>query len=247
MIHLRAPRYGGQAHLRPSRHGAQALLLWVALLAWSPAVFAQDAPELPARRVSVNAGVAWLGGYDVGGATAKLRGNGTGTAPAPFTLLTADSHFASVVAPEIRVGASVSRRIVIEGAVTLSRPRIGVAIAADPEAPAQELLGEELQQYLVGGGVTWQLPINLGRKLAPFLGGGAAYLRQLHEDRTFVETGQVYYAGGGARYWLRGGHGSTRPAGLRGEFRMNIRRQGIDFADKTRAYPTFSLSAFFGV
>jgi hypothetical protein len=230
-----------------SRYVGHVLLMSAALLACSRAALAQDAPELPARRVSVNAGIAWLGGYDVGVATAQLRGNGTGTTPPPFTLLTADSHFASAIAPEISVGVSLSRRIVIEGGVTVSRPRIGVAISADPEAPAQELLGEELQQYLLGGGVTWQLPITLGRKLAPFVGGGAAYLRQLHEDRTFVETGQVYYAGGGARYWLRGGHGSTRPAGLRGEFRMKLRRQGIDFADQTRAYPTFSLSAFIGI
>ena len=97
------------------------------------------------------------------------------------------------------------------------------------------------------GGVTWQPPINMGRALAPFVSGGAGYLRQLHEDRTLVETGQLYYAGGGARLWLRGGHDRTRPIGVRGEFRFTVRRQGIDFADKTRAYPTFSLFAFVGL
>ena len=38
---------------------------------------------------------------------------------------------------------------------------------------------------------------------------GAGYLRQLHQDRTLIEHGQIFYAGGGLRYWLRGGDGMT--------------------------------------
>ena len=79
------------------------------------------------------------------------------------------------------------------------------------------------------------------------MSGGAGHLRQLHEDRTLAETGRVYYAGGGARYWLRGGHGRARPAGLRGEFRLNMRDRGIDFEDKMRTYPTVSLLLFIGI
>ncbi len=107
--------------------------------------------------------------------------------------------------------------------------------------------GEELQQYVFDGGLSWQLPINLGRRLAPFVIGGAGYLRQLHEDRTLAETGRIYYAGGGARYWLRGGHDNSRPIGLRGEFRINLRSNGIDFEDKMRTYPTFSVFVFIGI
>jgi hypothetical protein len=87
----------------------------------------------------------------------------------------------------------------------------------------------------------------MGGRLAPFVSGGAGYLRQLHEDRTFAETGQLYYAGGGARYWLHGGRGRTRPVGIRGELRINVRRHGIDFANETRSYPTFFLAAFVGI
>ena len=81
----------------------------------------------------------------------------------------------------------------------------------------------------------------------PSSSGGAAFLRQLHEDRTLAETGQIYYAGGGARYWLRGGHGAGRAVGLRGDARVNFRRNGIDFEDTMRTYPTFSLSVFVGL
>lgn len=208
---------------------------------------AQEAPELRANRITINAGVSWLGGYDVGSSTAQLRGNGTGVTPSSFTLFTADSRVSPTAAPELRVGVSLTSRLVLEGGGSVSHPRIGVSIAGDPEAAAQQLPGEQLQQYVFDGGVNWQLPVNLGRRLAPFVAGGAGYLRQLHEDRTFAETGRIYYAGGGARYWVHGGHGTTRPVGLRGEFRINMRARGIDFEDKMRTYPTFSLFLFLGV
>jgi hypothetical protein len=158
-----------------------------------------------------------------------------------------ESRFSSVTAPELRVGIAVTRGIALEGGFTVSHPRIGFSIANDPESAAQDLPGEQLQQYVFDAGVNWQLPINAGRKAAPFVAGGIGFLRQLHEDRMLAETGRIYYAGGGARYWLRGGIGSTRPIGVRAEGRLNMRTQGIDFEDTTRTYPTFSLFMFIGL
>ena len=222
------------------------LCLFLLFLAASSAL-AQDAPQLRDNRVTVNAGISWAGGYEVGGSAAQLRGNAPGPTATPFTLVTSDSQFTSVMGPEVRVGFSLTPRLTIEGGATLSRPRVGVRIFGDAEAPSQELPGEELQQYVFDGGVTWQLPIGLDRRLAPFATGGAGYLRQLHEDRMSAETGRIYYAGGGARYWLRGGHGKEMPVGVRGDFRINVRRDGIDFEDKMRAYPTFSVFLFIGL
>jgi hypothetical protein len=216
-------------------------------LALAVPAFAQEAPQLPDNRVTINAGITWLGGYDVGTSTAQLRGNGMGSTAPPFTLFTADSRFSTATAPELRVGVSLTPRLTIEGGVSFSHPRIGVSISADPETPAQELPGEELEQYVFDGGLSWQVPIRMGRRLAPFVTAGAGYLRQLHEDRTLAETGRIYYAGGGARYWLRGGQDQSRPIGLRSEFRFNLRRNGIDFEDKTRTYPTFSVFVFIGI
>ena len=120
-------------------------------------------------------------------------------------------------------------------------------ITADAEAPSQELAGEKLQQYVFDGGITWQLPVSTGPRLALFVSGGGGYLRQLHEERTLGETGQVYYTGAGARYWLRGGHGASKALGVRGDVRVNVRRKGIDFEDKMRTYPTFSVFLFVGL
>jgi len=207
----------------------------------------QDAPTLPRHHFTVGGGVVWSGGYDIGDATARLRGNGPGATPPDVTLFTAGSRITSAISPELQVGFGATDRLAVEFGLAFTRPHVAVAIAGDPEAPSQELPGERLQQYVIGGGVTWQLPIRLGtRRLAPFVSGGAAFVRQLHEDRTMAETGQIYYAGGGARYWLRGGHGAGRAVGLRGDARVNFRRKGIDFEDKMRIYPTVSLSVFVG-
>ena len=226
------------------RTGSVAILL--VLLGLPGIASAQDAPALRAHQFVIGGGVVWSGGYDIGDATASLRGNGPGATPPGVTLFTAKSSITPATSPELQVGFAANQRLAVEFGLAFTRPHIGVEIVGDTEAPSQELPGERLQQYVIGGGVTWQVPIRMGARLAPFVSGGAAFLRQLHEDRTMAETGQIYYAGGGARYWLRGGHGAGRAYGLRGDARVNIRRKGIDFEDKMRIYPTFSLSVFVG-
>ena len=223
------------------------LVAALAVISLPIAAHAQDAPALRAHRFTIGAGVVWSGGYGIGDATAQLRGNSPGTTPPSVTLFTASSRITSATAPELRVGYAVTHRTAVEFGVSLARPHLAVDIAGDAEAPSQSLPGEELDQYLFDGGVAWQVPIRLGSRIAPFVSGGVAFLRQLHEDRTLAETGQVYYAGGGARYWLRGGDRSRRAVGLRGDLRVNFRRKGIDFEDKMRTYPTFSVAVFVGL
>jgi hypothetical protein len=213
-----------------------------------PAVaVAQDRPGLRRGHFTIGAAAVQSGGYGVGDATAQLRGNGPGASAAPFTLFTAKSRVTAVTAPLLQIGFALSRTLALEGSVTFANPRVAVAISGDPEAPSQELPGEQLQQYQFEGGLTWQLPILAGRRVATFVGAGGGYLRQLHEDRTLAESGQIYHAGVGARYWLRGGGAASRALGLRGDLRLNLRRKGIDFEDKMRAYPSLSLSAFIGL
>ncbi|MBY0496531.1 MAG: hypothetical protein K2Y23_20175 [Cyanobacteria bacterium] len=207
---------------------------------------AQEAPALRAHHFTLGGGVVWSGAYDIGDAAATLLGNGAGASAPPFTLFDAKSRITPATSPELRIGFAVTRATALEFSLAYTRPRVGVSISADPEAPAQELPGEQLKQFLIGGAATWQVPIRMGNRLAPFVTGGAAFLRQLHEDQTLGESGQVYYAGAGARYFLRGGHGAGRAFGLRGDARVNFRRNGIDFEDKMRTYPTVSLAAFIG-
>ena len=226
------------------------LVATLASLAAAPA-FAQDAPALWAHHFTLNAGLTWSGPYDVGDATAQLRGNATGPSAPAFALFTADSRVSMAFAPEVHAGFAVTRYVAVDGGISFSRPRIGVAISGDPEAPSQQLAGEQLDQYQLDARLTWQLPIHAGHinrlRLAPFASIGGGYLRQLHEDRALGEAGWVYFAGGGARYWLRGGSGSSKDLGVRADARINVRTGGIDFENKVRTYPSVTLSLFIGL
>lgn len=204
----------------------------------------QPAPDLRARRLLLDGGVVWSGSYAIGDSTAQLRGNAAGTSPPPFTLFSASSEVGSVTSVVARVGFTLTPRLVLEGGAAFGTPRVPVAMSRDPEASPQRLAGEQLKQYLFDAAVVWHLPMRWGARVRPFVIGGAGYLRQLHEERTLVETGQVYYGGLGVRHWLRGGSGAARAFGLRGDVRANVRRGGIDFDDKNRVFPTLSVHLF---
>ena len=89
--------------------------------------------------------------------------------------------------------------------------------------------------------------MTMAARVAPFVSIGGGYLRQLHEDRALAETGTIYYAGGGLRYWLRGGQGASMDVGVRADARINVRRDGIDFENKRRTYPSVSPMLFVGL
>lgn len=217
-------------------------------------VLAQEAPVLRPHHVTLLGGIAWAAPYDVGDATAQLRGNAPGATAPPFTLFSADSRLSMAFAPEFRVGFPLTRSFAIDGGLSFSRPRVAIAIANDAEAPPQQLDGEQLDQYQIDAQLTWQVPVPARARsratflhLAPFVAAGGGYLRQLHEGRALAETGWIYHAGGGARYWLRGGSGSSRDLGVQADARFNVRTGGIDFDNARRYYPSVSVMLFVGL
>lgn len=230
--------------------GARVLRCCIAVALWCFAAAYAEAQELPAlrgHRVVFEGGAVWSGGYAVGDVNAELRSNAAGITPPAFTLFTASSDVSRATSVSLRVGFTLTPAVTIEGGAVFGMPRVGVSIAQDAEAAALRLEGEQLQQYLFDTAVVWHLPVRLGPRVRPFVIGGGGYLRQLHEERTLVETGQIYYAGIGARYWMLGGAGTARSFGLRGDLRANLRRGGIDFENKTRVFPTLALNLFVSV
>ena len=195
-------------------------------------------------QVTISGGPSWLGGHPIGTSTAELRTNAPGAEPPPFTLFTLDSRIAPSVAGEVRVGVEITSRLSVEGGAAFGRRRVPFSITGDVEAGSQELEGESLQHYVFDAGLAWQLGRPRGTRLRMFVLGGAGYLRQLHQDRTLVESGQVYYAGAGAKYWLWHRPDSSRSLGVRGDVRLNVRRHGIDFKDTVRLFPSVSLFLF---
>lgn len=195
-------------------------------------------------QVTLSGGPAWLGGHPIGTSTAQLRTNAPGATPPPFTLFSVDSRVATSVAGEVRVGVAVSTRLTVEGGAVFGRLQVPLSISGDPEAGSRHLDGESLHHYVFDAALAFDLRRPRLNRLRTFILGGAGYLRQLHQDRTLVESGQLYYAGGGAKYWLRHGPDSPRSLGVRGDLRLNLRRHGIDFDNKTRLYPSVSLLLF---
>ncbi len=225
---------------------------WIlcACLATPAAASAQTAEALASRpgHVTVAGGVVWAGGYSIGDNTAALRSNATGATPPPFTLYRAESSIDAVTGAEVRGGVAITPSLAVEGGFTFSRPRLTVVLSQDAEALPVTLDAERLSQLTIEAGVVWQLPAPvIGRRLRPFVAGGGGYLRQLYDEHTLVETGHLFYAGGGARYWLRGGDGSRRAVGLRGDVRAVWRTGGVDFEDKTRVGPTVSVMLFWEI
>lgn len=206
---------------------------------------AQTAPPAsrPARLV-VAGGGTYSGGYEVGTGAADLRQNTTGSGQT-FTLFETRTRVDSAAGLDLRVGYVVSPAWTVEGEFTFSKPSLSVVVSNDREEASTSFQGQSLSQYVVGANVLWTVP-GLGRATAlrPYVLGGAGYLRQLYEDRTIVETGQVFYAGGGVRYLIRGA-GARRTFGVRGEVRATVRRDGVEFEDATRVFPVASGLLFF--
>jgi hypothetical protein len=200
--------------------------------------------SIASAQVTINGGLGWSGGYDTGGSSAQLRTNAAGATPPPFTLFTVDSRVTPSPGAEVRVGVSITPRLAIEGGALFSRRRLGFTIADDREAAAQEFEGESLQHYVFDAALLWHVPVMHRPRFRMFAVGGGGYVRQLHQDRTLVQSGQIYYLGGGARYWVRGSPESNRSIGLRGDVRINMRRNGIDFDNESRIYPTISVLMF---
>jgi hypothetical protein len=84
-----------------------------------------------------------------------------------------------------------------------------------------------------------------GQRTVPFILAGAAYLRQLHEENALVETGQVYFAGGGVKHLFALRPGSRLAGlGIRADARVCYRRNGFSFDNPSHVYPAVSGGLF---
>ena len=216
----------------------------IVVLSASVPAYAQTADSRPLRRPEITVGGGLLGGASLGAADATLRANER--ALQEFRLFGAASDFGSTPSMHVRGGLGLSRRMAVEGGLTWSRPEIRKRIEGDVEGAAPLTVAEQTSQYFVDGSLVIMLDeLRVGGGLVPFLAAGGGYLRQLHEGRTVVEQGQVYHAGGGAKYWLHTrGAGRIRATGLRGDVRAYFLRGGIDYGTGPRPHLAVSGSIF---
>lgn len=205
---------------------------------------AQMTEQRRVRRVEIDAGGGMLGGAGLGSTDANLRANDP--ARRPFRLFSTESRVASAPTFHVRAGVAFSRRIGVEGGLTLSRPDIRSSVSADVEDAPPITIAERVDQYVIDAGVVIMLSeLGFSGRTLPFVTAGAGYLRQLHEGRTLVEQGRVYHAGGGVKHWLLArDRGVISAAGVRADARVYLMSGGIAFEDRLRPHAAISGSVF---
>ena len=195
----------------------------------------------PLHRLQLGAGVGFFGGAALGDADANLR---TATAD-PFRLFATSTEQAGTIGLDLRAAVDLTRRFGVEAHTLFARPDVRTSVTNDAEnAPAVDAV-EQLDQYLIDGGVVIRLnELRMG-EWVPFATAGAGYLRQLHEGLTLSEHGHLFYVGGGVRRALLvRPKGFLRGLGVRGDVRLDILSDGITIEDKSRKHLSASGSLF---
>jgi hypothetical protein len=200
-------------------------------------LLATAAPALaqPARGSwEISGGGVFVGGYDLGEATAELTSN-TGTTGSPFTYFQTDNRVDSGTGFLARIGVYLTSSFAVEGGIRYTRPKLASRITGDTEGAQAITAEEKIRQYVFDGSAVWHFGVSSARRggVTPFVYGGAGYLRELHEDDVLVEEGAEYHAGGGIKWWL----GTRGKIGVRAEAGISIRDGGFDFEEKTRLVP----------
>lgn len=207
------------------------------------AAHAQPRSAIPGR-LEFDAGIIWAGAQPLGSHDANLT-TGTGST---LRLFSSTSGLLAAAGFEGRVAVKLTRTVDARVSMSYAKPQLRTLVTNDLENSAGATVSEAIQQYVVGGGIDWYVASRRsGARIRPFIGGGAAYLRQLHEGATLVATGQSYDAGGGVKLLLAS---RTRPrqlmraAGVRLDARVIVRTKGITFDGHRSIVPAAAASLF---
>jgi hypothetical protein len=194
-------------------------------------------------RLEVAGGVGLLGGAALGAEDANLRANAS---PAqPYRLFTAESSFQRAGVLEARLGMALTRRYVIEGRLSFSRPELQAALSADVEGAPGLTVVERVDQYVIDAAVLVLFDEARLGPVVPFASAGAGYVRQLHEGLTVIEGGRIYHVGGGIKHWFFSRNsGFARAVGARADARLYILSGAIALDDGPRSHGAISGSLF---
>jgi hypothetical protein len=194
-------------------------------------------------RLDVTVSGAWWEGYDLGRQRAAITGPQTPTG-SPVTLFESDTAMGSGPGAEVRLGWRVFNGVYAEATGGLGVNTIESHVHDDIEQAPAITVSSTLTQITIEGGalvelLTLRLPAG---NLVPFAAGGGGYLRQVHEDRVLIETGQTLYVGGGVKWHSA----APKPSGfvqrllVRADARFVSRTGGVDVGDERRHYITVS-------
>lgn len=210
-----------------------------ALFAAGQPAEAQQESDFRPRSLTFSAGLAVNGGVPLGDVTARLR---SGTTAPPLVLVDADARLERAIGLEARAMLGLTRAVAVEMAGGYARPQLEISVVQDFEGASGAVVAERLAQYSIGGAVLYRLPFELGARARPYVIAGAAYRRELHEERTAAENGRSVHGGAGLFYRLRGDQ--RRSAGARVELTVVHRARGITFQKRAAVHPALSVLGF---
>jgi len=218
-----------------------AIVLCIVSVGGVRAAAAQSLPATGPGRIEVSVGALRVGHQALGSTDA----NETTAGGASLKIFTASSDLASVAGLEGRVAVRLMRSLEAEVEASYGTPQLNVTISNDFESAAPVTAVELVQQFTVGAGIVWYVPRPRTSRLAPFVTAGGGYLRQMHEKRTLLETGQYYQLGGGVKLLLFSRpRGFLNAIGARVDARAVVRMKGVAFDDDGHASPAVGASAF---
>jgi hypothetical protein len=179
--------------------------------------------------VEIDVGGAWQTRVPFGSISAPLTGNQGAPTVDLFDTSTAIEAFPAV---EARLGVHVGSVFEIEGAFRYARPELQTRITGDFENAPDLTATEPFSQYAIElNGVIHLNALRFGDGV-PFIFGGAGYLRELHNGRELVETGEQIQGGAGVKIlFARSPRGFVRSVGIRADARVYARRRGVEIDD----------------
>ena len=216
-----------------------AFLLAGAVTLHAPAALAQSA-DPPFPRFEAGLGGLWMRRQPLAENTVTETTGAGGARP----LFQSSSELSGASGFAGRLGVRVTGSLVAEGEASYGKPQLRIALSGDAEGAAAVTATETVQQFTIGGGLLWYVPVRTER-LAPFAMAGGGYLRQLHEGATLIETGRFYQFGGGVSVLLLPGKRfHTEGVGARVDARAVIRSRGVAFDGGSTTSPAVGVSAF---
>jgi hypothetical protein len=198
--------------------------------------------ELLPGRIEIGFGVLSSGRTALGSMAATETTAAGGHSPI-FATSTALTGATSLTG---RVAVGLSRSVGAEASAGYGTPALRTTISNDIEAGGPVTATETIKRYMVGGAALWYLPSHwMPAPFSPFLAGGAAYRRQLHESETLGASGGTLEAGGSVKYLLASRPDSQpKSPGLRADVRLIASWKGVAFDDRLRLSPAFGGSIF---
>ena len=146
-------------------------------------------------------------------------------------------------------GVNITGSIGVEVGFAYSRPSLKTTITDDVEGAADtSIVTATFNQTQVEGNILYHF--NKARydddRTVPFVFAGAGVLKQRNTSDGIDETGQVYQAGLGFKWFSRIRQLRARGIGIRLDARYVLRDGGVDFTEGRRSFVAVNMTTTFG-